>query len=37
MTPTGIDHLDESDGLAGNVSAAGAFVVDRDRAIRPGG
>jgi PAS domain S-box-containing protein len=30
VTPGGIDHFDESDGLAGNDSAASAYLVDGD-------
>ena len=33
VTPGGIDHFDESDGLAGNDSAATAFLVDRDGSL----
>ena len=33
VTPTGIDHFDESDGLAGNDSAASAFLVDHDGSL----
>ncbi|HEX3761449.1 MAG TPA: two-component regulator propeller domain-containing protein, partial [Kofleriaceae bacterium] len=33
VTPDGIDHFDESDGLAGNDSAATAFMVDRDGSL----
>jgi PAS domain S-box-containing protein len=32
-TPHGIDHLDESDGLAGNDSSATAFIVDPDGSV----
>ena len=30
VTPHGIDHFDDSDGLAGNDSSAMAFLADRD-------
>ncbi|HMG23887.1 MAG TPA: ATP-binding protein, partial [Kofleriaceae bacterium] len=33
VTPDGIDHFDESDGLAGNDSAATAFAVDGDGSL----
>jgi len=33
VTPEGIDHFDESDGLAGNDSAATAFMADRDGSL----
>jgi PAS domain S-box-containing protein len=33
VTPGGIDHFDESDGLAGNDSAATAFLLDRDGSL----
>jgi PAS domain S-box-containing protein len=33
VTPDGIDHFDESDGLAGNDSAASAFMVDGDGSL----
>ena len=33
VTATGIDHFDESDGLAGNDSAATAFMVDDDGSL----
>jgi len=32
-TPTGIDHLDATDGLAGNDTAAKAFLLDGDGSI----
>jgi PAS domain S-box-containing protein len=33
VTPLGIDHFDESDGLAGNDSAATAFLADGDGSL----
>ena len=33
ITPSGIDHLNESDGLAGNDSAPQAFFVDGDGSL----
>jgi PAS domain S-box-containing protein len=33
VTSSGIDHFDEGDGLAGNDSAASAFMVDRDGSL----
>jgi PAS domain S-box-containing protein len=33
LTPQGVDHFDESDGLAGNDTAAMAFLVDPDGSI----
>jgi PAS domain S-box-containing protein len=33
LTATGVDHFDESDGLAGNDSAARAFFEDRDGSL----
>src|SRR5262249_23302320 len=33
VTPGGIDHFDESDGLAGNDSAASAYLVDGDGSL----
>ncbi|HEX3760294.1 MAG TPA: two-component regulator propeller domain-containing protein [Kofleriaceae bacterium] len=33
VTPQGMDHFDEVDGLAGNDSAAGAFLLDRDGSL----
>jgi PAS domain S-box-containing protein len=33
VTPHGIDHFDESDGVAGNDSAATAFLVDVDGSL----
>ncbi|HET7501259.1 MAG TPA: ATP-binding protein, partial [Kofleriaceae bacterium] len=33
ITPNGIDHFDERDGLAGNDSAATAFLVDHDGSL----
>jgi ligand-binding sensor domain-containing protein len=32
-TPQGIDHFDEADGVAGNDSAANAFLVDGDGSL----
>src|SRR6185436_11492753 len=33
VTPRGIDHFDDSDGLAGNDSASNAFMVDSDGSL----
>jgi PAS domain S-box-containing protein len=33
LTPQGVDHFDESDGLAGNDTAAMAFLVDPDGSV----
>jgi PAS domain S-box-containing protein len=33
VTPAGIDHFDESDGLAGNDSVSRAFLLDRDGSL----
>jgi PAS domain S-box-containing protein len=33
VTPGGIDHFDEGDGLAGNDSSANAFLLDDDGAL----
>jgi len=33
VTPLGIDHFDESDGLAGNDSATKAFLLDSDGSL----
>jgi PAS domain S-box-containing protein len=33
ITPQGIDHFDDSDGLAGNDSSATAFLLDRDGSL----
>ena len=33
VTPHGIDHLDDSDGLAGNDTSAMAFLVDSDGSL----
>jgi PAS domain S-box-containing protein len=33
VTPAGIDHFDESDGVAGNDSAASAYLVDGDGSL----
>ena len=33
VTPGGVDHFDESDGLAGNDSAATAFLADGDGSL----
>ena len=33
VTPGGIDHFDEADGLVGNDSAARAFYADRDGSV----
>jgi PAS domain S-box-containing protein len=33
VTPLGIDHFDDSDGLAGNDSASKAFLLDRDGSL----
>jgi PAS domain S-box-containing protein len=33
LTPHGLDHFDESDGLAGNDGAANAFLLDQDGSL----
>ena len=33
VTPSGIDHFDRSDGIAGNDSTANAFLLDRDGSL----
>jgi PAS domain S-box-containing protein len=33
VTPVGIDHFDESDGLAGNDASANAFLLDGDGSL----
>jgi PAS domain S-box-containing protein len=33
VTPSGIDHFDSSDGIAGNDSAANAFLLDGDGSL----
>jgi PAS domain S-box-containing protein len=33
ITPAGIDHFDQSDGLAGDDSIANAFLLDRDGSL----